>query len=63
MLSIAGRTTGPILMKFFVDTHGLPGGVKGLKNLKIFFQNFFTGNALQLVLLKCPFLFFAFYRN
>ena len=30
MLRIAIQTAGPIgLLKFFVDTHGLPGGVKG----------------------------------
>ena len=29
MLRIAGQTAGPIGLKFFVDTHGWPGGVKG----------------------------------
>ena len=27
MLRIAGQTAGPIGLKFFVDTHGRPGGV------------------------------------
>ena len=27
MLSIAGQTAGPIGLKFFVITHGWPGGV------------------------------------
>ena len=29
MLSIVGQTAGPIGLKFFVDTHGWPMGVKG----------------------------------
>ena len=29
MLPIAGQTAGPIGLKFFVDTHGWPGGVIG----------------------------------
>jgi len=29
MLRIAGQTAGPIGLIFFVDTHGLLGGVKG----------------------------------
>ena len=29
MLSMAGQTAGTIGLKFFVDTHGLPGGVIG----------------------------------
>ena len=40
MLPVAGQTAGPIGLKFFVDTHGWPGGV------------FFHGQrwALQLVI-------------
>ena len=29
MFPIAGQTAGPIGLKFFVDTHGWPGGVIG----------------------------------
>ena len=29
MFPIAGQTAGPIGLKFFVETHGLPGGVIG----------------------------------
>ena len=29
MLRIAGKTAGPIGLKFIVDTHGWPGGVIG----------------------------------
>ena len=50
MLYIADQTAGPIGLKFFVDTHGLPGGVIGIKSI---FSNFifFHGQrrALQLV--------------
>jgi len=54
MLSIAGQTAGPSGLKFFVDTHGLSGGVMGYKKIVIFFSQFFlsfylnffsTGNA------------------
>ena len=49
MLPIAGQTTGPNGLKFFVDTQGFQG-VFRLKKIrfffKFFFQNFFyTGNA------------------
>ena len=40
MLPIASQTAGPI--EIFGDTQGLPGGVLGLKKIKIFFS---TGNA------------------
>ena len=50
MLPIAGQTAGragPKGLKFFVDTHGWPWGVIGLKNQKnfknIFFKFFFHG--------------------
>ena len=29
MFPIAGKTAEPIGLKFIVDTHGWPGGVKG----------------------------------
>ena len=53
MLRIAGQTTGPIGMKFFLDTYGWPGDVKGLKfkkkmkycYSKVFFSIFFTGSS------------------
>ena len=32
MLPIAGHTAGPIGLKFVVDTHGWPRGVKGIEN-------------------------------
>ena len=38
MLRIAGKTVGPIGLKFFVDTHGWPGGFRGVI---IFFSNLF----------------------
>ena len=46
MLRIAGQTAGP---KFFVDTHGWPGGVmESKKKFDHFFSQFFlffpTGN-------------------
>ena len=50
MLPIASQTAGPNGLKFFVDTHGYPVGVIGLKHLKFFFISFFikiffsTGN-------------------
>ena len=31
MLPIAGKSAGPIGLKFFVDTHGWPHGVIGKK--------------------------------
>jgi len=37
MLSIAGQSAGPIRLKFFVDTHGWPGGVLDEKNYKFLF--------------------------
>ena len=59
MFPIAGQTAGPTGLKFFVDTHGWPGGCYRLKKIEnkfffvrnFFFQNFFfniffsTGNA------------------
>ena len=53
MLFIAGQMARPIGLKFFVDTHGLSGGVMGYKKNRNFFLNFFsfylnffsTGNA------------------
>ena len=42
MLRIAGLTAGPIGLKFFVDTHEWPGGVK---KFEIFFQIFFITRA------------------
>ena len=49
MFPIAGQTAVPIGLKFFVDTHGWPGGEKiGKKN----FPNFFfhgQRRAFQLV--------------
>ena len=49
MLRIAGQTTGPIGLKFFVDTHGWPGVLWPVKMeffSKIFFSNFVSaGNA------------------
>ena len=51
MFPIAGQTAGPIGLNFFVDTHGWPGGDKGLKK-SIFFSKFFSHGqrrALQLV--------------
>ena len=38
-MRIAGQMAGPIGMKFYVDTHGWPGGVIGEK------KNFFMGKA------------------
>ena len=35
-----GQTAGPIGLKFFVDTQGLPGGVLGYKNSNIFSKTF-----------------------
>ena len=32
MLRIAGQSDGPIGLNLFLDTHGWPGGVIGLKN-------------------------------
>ncbi len=29
MLRIVGQTTGPIGLKFFMDTHGWSGGIEG----------------------------------
>ena len=48
MLPIAGQTAEPIGLKFFVVTHGWPGGVISKKKFEIFF---FHGQrrALQLV--------------
>ena len=43
MLPIAGKSAGPIGLKFFVDTHGWPHGVIGKKNLIFFKQNVFHG--------------------
>ena len=40
MLPIASQTAGPNGLKFFVDTHGCPVGVIGLKHLKFFFISF-----------------------
>ena len=34
MFPIAGQTARPIGLKFFVDTHGWPGGVKGKKKFR-----------------------------
>ena len=46
MSPIAGQTAGSIGLKFFVDTHGWPCGVLGLKKFEIFFRICFsTGNA------------------
>ena len=50
MLPIPGQTAGPIGLKFFLDTQGWPGSVKGYKKTN-FFENiffsifFFTVNA------------------
>ena len=45
MLRIAGQTTGPIGLKFFVDTHGWWwGGVIGYKAIEIL-KKIATGNA------------------
>ena len=43
MLRIAGQTAGPIGLKFFIDTHGWPGGVINEKKLNFSSQNFFYG--------------------
>ena len=40
MLPIAGQTAGPLVLKFFVDTQGWPGGVR-LKNKKKISSIFF----------------------
>ena len=56
MLSIAGQMSGPIRLKYFVDTHGWPGVL--LANSQFFFYfyifHFFHGQrrALQLVINK-----------
>ena len=42
MLRLAGQTAGPIGLKFFVDTQGWPGSVKGYKTLEFFFQKSFN---------------------
>ena len=42
MLPLAGQTTGPIELKFFVDS---PGCYRLRKNRYIFFNFFSTGNA------------------
>ena len=58
MLRIAGQTTEPNGLKFFVDTQGFPGGVLGYK--KIFHGQ---RRALHLVLnksSKCNFKYFCF---
>ena len=57
MLPIAGQTAGPNELKFFVDTHGWPGGdmAKKCKFFVLFFLNFFfhgKRGALQLVFYK-----------
>ena len=36
MLPIAGQTAGPNGLKFFVDTHGWPGGAIGYKKIVIY---------------------------
>ena len=41
MLPIAAQTAGPNGLKFFVDTHGWPGGVLGKRKFEIIFFNFF----------------------
>ena len=43
MLPIAGKSAGPIGLKFFVDTHGWPHGVIGKKSN--FFQTKFFPRA------------------
>ena len=40
MSPIDGQTAGPIGLKFFVDTHGWPGGVKNTFKKNIFKQIF-----------------------
>ena len=49
MVPIAGQTAGPIGLKFFVDTHGWPGGSKKKFQIffyrKFFFQIFFFPRA------------------
>ena len=40
MFPIAGQTAGPIGLKFFVDTHGWPGGVSGRQKFEFFFFKF-----------------------
>ena len=54
MSPIAGQTAEPFGRKFFVDTHGWPGGFFGLKKIRNFFFIFFHGQrqALQLALNK-----------
>ena len=42
MLRTAGQTTGPIGLKFFVDTYGRQGGVKGYKKIQKKISNFFS---------------------
>ena len=42
MLHIAGQTAGPNGLKFFVDTHGVAGGVLQAKNHSKKFQFFFS---------------------
>ena len=42
MLPIAGQTAGPIGLKFFVDTHGWPGGDIGKKKIENFFFKIFS---------------------
>ena len=49
MLPIASQTAGPNGLTLFVDTHGWPVGVIGLKHLNFFFSFFIkiffsTGN-------------------
>ena len=44
MFPIAGQTAGPIKLKFFVDTHVWPGGVR-LEKIRFFFKIFFMCNA------------------
>ena len=42
IINIAGQTARPTGLKFFVDTHGWPGGVLGQKNSNFFFLQFFN---------------------
>ena len=61
MLLIAGQTAGPIVLKFFVDTHGWPGGIKEFKKF-IFCRSHSPVQGMKQNLRKIN-IIFIFYRN
>ena len=49
MLRIAGQTAGQIGLKFFVDTHGWPGGCYRLNKIENIFSQFFINIKFQIL--------------